>query len=138
MPSAQVASLTINNKKTWYVITGASIPQKSRHAVPQRKGLAFHPREFLTNCVDRVSLDLPHHFHNTHLRIDIQQQMNVVEHHFHLNHFIAVFALLFKDKFLEPLINAVNQHLVSALGTKNDVCRGVATVGQGLLNGMFW
>jgi len=68
-----------------------------------------------------IPFDLADDFINPDGRVCVKEQMNVVGHHLHIQHPIAVFFLLFQKEFLEAGVNRVNQYLAPIFGAEDDV-----------------
>ena len=65
------------------------------------------PFDLACDCIDADS------------RINIQQEMHRIGHHFHLDDCIAVFVLLFEDQLFDPVVNRWNKHLPPVLRAKD-------------------
>ena len=99
----------------------------------QRPGIKG--RKFFSEYVGGIALDLPDDFNNTNSRVNVNQQMNVIRHHSHINDFVSVVVLFFKNEFFKAKVDTVGQNLTAILGAKDNVVLATVNYGMVLLVG---
>ena len=102
---------------------------------PKRRQPLLEPRELFAKLVRRVALDLGNDAVNAHAGINIQEQVDVIGHDFHIHHGVAVFALFVHDQLLCPLRDRSDQNRTAIFRAKDDVV--LATIDNAMV-GMIW
>jgi hypothetical protein len=88
---------------------------------PQARQPSFEPGELLAERVRRVPLDPSNDLVHPDAGIARDEQVDMVRHDFHIQDFVAIVLLFFKDQFLETFIEAVLENLTSILRAKHNM-----------------
>lgn len=95
---------------------------------PKRRKPGSAPGKFLSQVAGRTTFDTFDNDVDSQLRIDIEQQVYMVGHHFHLKDFAAQFFADLAHDFLQPFVCAIDKHFFPVLWTKDNVV--MAAVGN--------